>query len=290
MRQGFLSGTIDDNPLSNSATTLNSTELAGLEAIDSTEHAVLVLDPTGAGNGPEVVYVTAHTGSATSATVVRGREGTSGVQHSSVMTWVHVPTIHDYIQTLTSSSRPSTGGIPYQGQPIYETDTNRDVRYNGSAWTRGPWYASGGRTGWQLRRNATQSVNHNTVTAISFDAEDTDTDSFIAVTASAITIPSGLGGLYIVNYTVANAGNTASVQRSWLSINDSTTQVASPPTQALGGGAQSDFGNSGGNVIHQSGMATLALAAGDVVRLMVIQTTGGAVAYTALCNGWRIGA
>ena len=133
-RQNFASGTIDDNPLSNSATTLTSTELAGLNAITSTEYAVLVLDPEGAGNGPEIVYVTAHTGSATTATIVRGREGTSGVQHTSVRTWVHVATKSDFQDSVTSSTRPSTGGLPYEGQLIYETDTKKSYRYNGTTW------------------------------------------------------------------------------------------------------------------------------------------------------------
>jgi hypothetical protein len=134
VRQNFVSGTITDNPLTNTATTMNSAGLAGLEAIDATEHAVLVLDPTGAGNGPEVVYVTAHTGSATAATIVRGREGTVGVAHATGVAWVHVATANDFIQSVTSTARPAGGGLPYEGQMIYETDTKRELRYNGTVW------------------------------------------------------------------------------------------------------------------------------------------------------------
>jgi hypothetical protein len=59
VRADFITGAILDNPLTNAATTLNSTQLIALPAVDSTQHMVIVLDPTGAGNGPEVVWVTA---------------------------------------------------------------------------------------------------------------------------------------------------------------------------------------------------------------------------------------
>lgn len=95
-RTAFLSGTITDNPLTNVATTINSAALASLPAIASPDIAVLVLDPTGSAGAPEVVYVTAHTGSATSATISRGKEGSSARQHASGIAWVHGPTLYDF--------------------------------------------------------------------------------------------------------------------------------------------------------------------------------------------------
>lgn len=54
----------------------------------------LVLDPPGASpNGNyEVVYVTAYTSGATTATIKRGQEGTTGVAHSNGATWMVGPT------------------------------------------------------------------------------------------------------------------------------------------------------------------------------------------------------
>lgn len=130
----FISGIVDNNPLSNSGTSLAATELASLPAVDATEHMVIVLDPLGAGNGPEIVYVTAHTAGSTGATIIRGREGTSGVSHTSVMTWVHAWTAADVMTRCTAATRPSGGGLPFEGQIIYETDTNRTLCYNGSDW------------------------------------------------------------------------------------------------------------------------------------------------------------
>lgn len=113
-RTAFLSGTITDNPLTNVATTINSAALASLPAIASPDIAVLVLDPTGSAGAPEVVYVTAHTGSATSATISRGQEGSSARQHASGIAWVHGPTTYDLKgwrlegQTLTEATSTNT--------------------------------------------------------------------------------------------------------------------------------------------------------------------------------------
>lgn len=275
VRQGFLSGLIDDNPLSNSATTLNSTELAGLEAIDSTEHAVIVLDPTGAGNGPEVAYVTAHTGSATSATIVRGREGTTGVQHASTITWVHVPTVHDYIQTLNNADKPSTGGVPYEGQSVAVVDKDRFETYSGSAWERGPHWGVTGRTGFAIQRTATQSVNDgSTFTNISWDTEDFDSDSYFAATSATVTIPSGLDGLYIVTFTV-NTGyptnGSAALQR------------------IIAGGITHSKGYASYNAGGTMSIGPLPLAAADTITCGVAQTVGGAANFTARLWGYRIG-
>lgn len=132
-------GTTTDNPLTNVATTMNSAGLANLPAVSSA-HAVIILDPLRVAGAPEIVVVTAHTASATSATITRGAYGTSARQHVSGTTWVHAATIDDVIRICTSSTRPSD---IYEGQLIYETDTDAFKAHNGSAWeqvlTLGAW-------------------------------------------------------------------------------------------------------------------------------------------------------
>ena len=123
VRASGVQGTITDNPLLVGATTMNGAGLAALPAIGATQFAAITLDPLGVNGAPEIVWVTAHTASATSATIVRGREGTTARQHATGTTWYHGPSINDYMLALTSGSRPSTGGLPYSSQMIYETDT-----------------------------------------------------------------------------------------------------------------------------------------------------------------------
>jgi len=132
-RYNFQSGTSSGTVLVG-ATTLTSPNLVGFPAIGASEYATLVLDPAGAGNGPEVVYVTAHTASADNATIVRGREGTSAVQHSNAVVWIHSSTAADYPVVGDSNDQPSTGGLPYEGQLYVDTTNDQLEIYNGAAW------------------------------------------------------------------------------------------------------------------------------------------------------------
>jgi hypothetical protein len=100
IRSNFQSGTITDNPLTNVATTINSAAFASLPAVTSTSHLPIVMDPTGSAGAPEIIYITAHTALATSATVVRGQEGSSARQHATGMTWRHAALVSDYDSVL----------------------------------------------------------------------------------------------------------------------------------------------------------------------------------------------
>lgn len=90
VRTNNVFGTTTDNPLTAGATTMNSAGLANLAAVSSAE-AIIVLDPNRVSGAPEIVVVTAHTGSATSATIQRGQFGTSAREHAQGTEWVHGP-------------------------------------------------------------------------------------------------------------------------------------------------------------------------------------------------------
>lgn len=139
IRDNNVFGTTTDNPLSSGATTMNSAGLANLDAVSSA-HAVLVLDPLRATGAPEVVIVTAHTGSATSATITRGAYGTAARSHAQGELWVQPETVDDLIRICTSSTHPADS---YIGQLLFETDTAAFKAQSGSAWeqvlTIGTW-------------------------------------------------------------------------------------------------------------------------------------------------------
>lgn len=104
-RSPFQSGTITNNPLTSGGTTLNSAALANLPAVAAPDIMAIVLDPTGVGGNPEIVWVTAHTASATSATITRGQEGTTARQHALAIAWAHIPTILDYLPEYTTNDK-----------------------------------------------------------------------------------------------------------------------------------------------------------------------------------------
>ena len=99
VRYNSYSGTITDNPLLIGATTMTSAELASFPVVTATQYVPITLDPMGIGGRPEVVYITAHTASATTATILRGQEqafGSSAArQHLQGTRWSHGPTAYD---------------------------------------------------------------------------------------------------------------------------------------------------------------------------------------------------
>jgi hypothetical protein len=90
IRTNNVFGTTTDNPLTAGATTMNSAGLANLAVVSSAE-AIIILDPNRVNGAPEHVVVTAHAGSATSATIVRGQFGTTARSHPLGTEWVHGP-------------------------------------------------------------------------------------------------------------------------------------------------------------------------------------------------------
>lgn len=91
-RTNLVSGTLSV-ALAPGDTTMSSAGLANLAAITSTNHAVIVIEN-------EIIYVTAHTASATTATILRGQEGTSAASHAQNIAWVHGPIVSDFDSVL----------------------------------------------------------------------------------------------------------------------------------------------------------------------------------------------
>ncbi len=96
VRANFTGGLIDDNPLTSGATTLTSNALQALQVIGATQHMVVVLDPDGYGGNPEIAYLTGHTASAGTATLLRGQEGSTARAHLQDTPWVHSATVADF--------------------------------------------------------------------------------------------------------------------------------------------------------------------------------------------------
>lgn len=86
--------------ISDSDVTITSDGLADLPEVVSPDYTVLVLDPDGLSGRPEVVYVTDHAASATSATITRGEEtgdgGSVARAHEAGVAWYHAATPQDY--------------------------------------------------------------------------------------------------------------------------------------------------------------------------------------------------
>ena len=130
IRDNGILGTTTDNPLTAGAGTFNSAGLANLEIV-AAAHATVTLDPLREFGEPEIVIITAHTAAATVATITRAAYGTVARSHPLGTLWVHAAVDEDFIEILTSGTRPAD---PFEGQFIYETDTNKLVGYGGTDW------------------------------------------------------------------------------------------------------------------------------------------------------------
>ena len=136
-RQNFLGGLIEDNPLSSGATTLTSTALAAMSAVGSTQHMPITLDPDGVGGDPEIVWITAHTAGATTATISRAQEGTTARAHNRDTPWVHGPTALDVTPTVVGVrvSRVTALTLPHNtwtSMPWVEEDWDTHLFHDNS--------------------------------------------------------------------------------------------------------------------------------------------------------------
>ncbi len=95
LRTNNVFGTTTNNPLASGGTSLSSAGLANLVAVTGSDYAVVTLDPNRVHGAPEIVYVTAHTAANSSATILRGQEGTAARAHPSGTFWVHGATALD---------------------------------------------------------------------------------------------------------------------------------------------------------------------------------------------------
>lgn len=99
LRNNFVGGLVEDNPLIASGTSFTSAALAALGVVDATNHATLIFDPDGVAGPPEIIWVVVHTAAATTATIQRAQESTSARNHNIDTPWIHAPTAADYTNT-----------------------------------------------------------------------------------------------------------------------------------------------------------------------------------------------
>jgi len=175
----FVAGVVDNNPLSNVGTTLNSTGLATLPTVASPDFMWITLDPLAGAGAPEIVKVTTHTAAATSATITRAQQGTTGRQHNLNTVW------------RTGLTSDDTNDLPHRlltakGQLVSASAANTPamltVGANTTILTADSAQSTG--LGWaavqtlakvcQLRQSTPQSIASSSPTALSFDTETLD--------------------------------------------------------------------------------------------------------------------
>jgi len=186
---------------------------------------------------------------------------------SILASWANA-SVRDQVVTpfATTSARSSAVSSPVEGMVSAITDDNRIEVYDGSAYQRIAHYAASGRTQVQLRRAANQSMTNSTYTSVSWDTEDSDADGFITATSSTLTVPSGLGGWYIMEFN-ATAQASATYTDLGVRLVKTGSNVAVWPFYGI-----SYTPNIGDSLVqaHWSGP----LAASDTIVWQLFQTSG----------------
>jgi hypothetical protein len=134
------------------------------------------------------------------------------------------------------------------------------------------------RCGCRVRRAAVQSINNNSGTALSWDTEDEDTDGFIAVTSTTVTIPTGKGGLYAVTVMLDPAGT----------MNNRLLMDFKPTSSITGLPAQFRSEPNTDQTIYSASW-TIPLAAADTFIVEAFHTDGAAVDFTGWMSCYRVG-
>lgn len=172
------------------------------------------------------------------------------------------------IVPVLSTTRPNPA---YEGQFIYETNTDRVWFYTGSAWQ----LSAAAKTPYcVVSRVANQTIVDSTTTTISFDTETSDAAGVHA--SGLFTIPTGMAGAWDLATYLTWDSNATGRRFTAYNINGGTDVTLAT--------------TSGEGAAVLGGMQPLILAVGDVVRVRALQTSGAdrTVTGTArmIFRGW----
>lgn len=186
-----------------------------------------------------------------------------------------------YTMLYQSATAPTS---PTDGQLWFSTTTKRlhEYRSSDSTWQRIAHTITTGRTGTTLRSTAASNIIGNLAqTTMTIQTEDYDSDGFIAVPSSTVTIPAGLGGLYSVSFCGVFGVNPGSSAIFWAQITRSGTVYSYTGTAP---------GNSSGMPGNYSlgGTALVSLSVGDTIQFRVFHAQGGNVQVGGIYDIYRI--
>lgn len=133
--RNFMGGTTDDAPLADSAVVFNSGELAFVPEVVAPDTFRIVFDPEGA--APEVAIITDHVAAATSATILRGQEGTLAQEWPVDTEWDHAVTRTDLEKMIAPelSTIAATGAAedlafsPFASGIVHDVTMDEDATF-----------------------------------------------------------------------------------------------------------------------------------------------------------------
>ena len=152
--------------------------------------------------------------------------------------------------------------------------TNGHILVADSAETTGLKWAAAQTpsfVGCVLQKTASQTISNSTVTFVTWNDELVDTDGFHdnSTNTSRITIPSGKGGKYQINFIITYASNNTGYRQGGIRLNGSTLINLEEKNAVTGSETTMSL-----SIIY-------ALSAGDYIEVRSFQNSGGNLDITA---------
>ena len=141
----------------------------------------------------------------------------------------------------------------FNGNDIMTSDGSGNITINNSALKNTP--------AWFVKKSAVQSISANTFTDVTYDVEVVDTDNAFA--SNVFTVPSGQGGKYLVFGQCRFETN--------VDFDGILSIIAVNGTRTLASWGANQYYN----FVNITGI--LDLSAGDVVKHVCLQDSGGAL-------------
>lgn len=224
---------------------MQSAALADLPAVDSTNHAAITLfqtDANGRVTKREIVYVTAHTAGATTATIAKGKEGTTDQTWNGTSapdSFVHAPTVRDDAGGKVAYSQRTSGDVNVTSTTYVNFDTTTDLTLTGcyagdvvEVSVIGEWYAAGAAYG---IIDVVSVVSSSPVNSWAFDAAPVDTQYGVnAWIGFPSTLSNACGGV-MRRITAADLSGTT------LTLRVRVRQDTAGQTKTLGANASNSF-------------------------------------------------
>jgi len=169
------------------------------------------------------------------------------------------------VMTFASATARNTAlPTPNEGMIAYLEDVNYFTWYNGSAWM----IMAGNTPRAELTKTTDQTIGTAAYTTIS-SWNQTEMRT-LTESGGIITIPSGFAGRYNISACVSWATNATGIRALTLAVNGTTTTYPGSMMSATASNTQQNFAING-----------LRLYAGDTIRLLAYQNSGGNLALNA---------
>lgn len=167
----------------------------------------------------------------------------------------------------------TTGDLPagFTGQHAFVIATGRDYRYDGTNWEIISNFPE-----FQIEAQSAQSIANNSEATATLGTEVTDTDGFHTSTNGFITIPSGMGGRYVLLVQGQFAGSSTGYRYMRPLVANNAGAATQNNGDRLGGYQMEATVTNGFTAV-----TTHLLAAAATVTCRVFQNSGGALDLNA---------